>query len=337
MLHLDIKYLNLISPHLEGFTQKKRDLWNFRCPYCGDSHKKKTKKRGFIYKKGNGLFYKCFNCDVSTTFYKFLEYVDPSLAKEYSLERYFEGGSKFGNYTKPEFNFSKPKFKSRVDTDISLPTISSLPETHFAKKYVLDRKIPKGSHKHLYFSDDFKQFVLSVKPDYEKTLIDNDPRLIIPFRDESGKLLFLQGRALNSNPLRYITIRINENSLKLFGLDRVNKKERIFVTEGPIDSLFLKNAVATADANLAVAEFLGKDKIVLVNDNEPRNIHIVKQIKKYIDNGFNICLFPEFVKFKDINEMVLGGMSKPQIQRIIEENTFSGMRAELEFNKWKKV
>ena len=85
-----------------------------------------------------------------------------------------------------------------------------------------------------------------------------------------------------------------------------------------------------------VAEYLGKENLVLISDNEPRNNNIVKQILKCIKNGFNVCLLPESFPGKDINEAVLKGMSKPQILRIIEENTFNGLRAEMEFNRWRK-
>jgi hypothetical protein len=167
-------------------------------------------------------------------------------------------------------------------------------------------------------------------------LIDNDPRLIIPFKDNEGKIIAFQGRALGNSKIRYITVKLNDESNKLFGLERLNKNTKIFVTEGPIDSLFLENAVATADSNLSSAGFLGKDKLVLVYDNEPRNPQIVKQIEKSINDGFNVCLFPQSFKGKDINEAVLNGLSKPEIKRIIDTNTFNGLRAKVEFNNWKK-
>lgn len=333
-LYVDLKFLNAISHRLEGFVQKNNNVWNCKCSLCGDSKKKKSKKRGFFYEKGGNLFYKCFNCEVSTTFYKFLEQFDGDVAREYAIERFASGASKHGNFKAPEIKTKKPVFAKK--TSINLPSIADLPDDNIARKYVISRKLPKASYKDLYYAEDFKKFIDEIYPENEKNLIDNDPRLIIPFRSENGSLFAVQGRSLSLNPIRYITVKL-KNELKLFGLDRINKKEKIMVVEGPLDALLLKNAVATADSNLAVAEFLGKDNIVLVNDNEPRNPQIVKQIKKYIDNGFTICLFPETIKYKDINDMVLGGMSKVQVQRIIDQNTFSGIRAEFELNKWKKV
>lgn len=332
-VYIDRKYLHIVSVRLANFKQKNQDLYNFSCPYCGDSKKKKTKARGYVYKKQNSYFFMCHNCLHSTTFYKFLNYVDPSLSKEYSLENYANDVNKHTPYTKPKFDFKKPVFVKK--TVLDLPSISSLDDKHFAKKYVLNRKIPKGFHKDLFYAKDFKEFVLKVKPDYDKNLIDFDERLVIPFRDEKGDLFAFQGRALGKNPLRYITVKLDDN-LKLFGLDRVDKNETIYVLEGPIDSLSIKNAVATADANLMVSEFLGKEKLVLVYDNEPRNPNIVKQIQKAIDLGFKVCLFPEIFTYKDVNEAVVDGLTKPEIQRIIDNNTFEGLRAKMEFINWKK-
>lgn len=333
--YIDVKYLRILSPRLEGFVQKKQDLFNCRCFYCNDSQKKKFKKRGFFYRKNNDLFYRCFNCEVSTTFYKTLEFLDPHLAKEYAMERFASGEQKQHNYKKPIIKFKKPVFSQK--TTINIPTIASLSDSHYAKKYVLNRKIPKGFYKDLYFAECFKKFVSEVCPKYDKELLENDPRLVIPFKDENGNMFAFQGRALSKNPLRYITVKIDENSSKIFGLDRINKNEPILVTEGPLDSLFLKNAVATADSNLMVSESLGKDKLTLVYDNEPRNPAIVKQIEKSIKNGFKVCLFPDTFKGKDINEAILNGLTKPNLYRIIEENSFSDLRANIEFNKWKKV
>lgn len=332
--YIDLKYLKMVSCRLEGFTQKNQELYNFRCPFCGDSQKKKSRKRGFVYRKKNDLFYKCFNdAGCGTTFYNFLDRIDSSLAKEYSLERYREGEDKNHNYTKPKLEFKPPKFKKK---EINLPSIKELEEDNIAKKYVLERKIPKGRFKDLFYAEDFKKFVLEIKPDYEKELIDDDPRLIIPFNDANGNLVAFQGRTLKNSKLRYITVKLIDDAVKIFGLDKLNKNETIFVTEGPIDSFFLENAVATADSNLTSAEFLGKNNIVLVYDNEPRNPQIVKQVKKSIDNGFTICLFPESFKGKDINEAILNGMTKPEIKRLIDNNTYNGLRASVEFNNWKK-
>jgi hypothetical protein len=278
----------------------------------------------------------CHNCGVSTTFYNLLDKVDPNLCKEYSLERYKNGEQGNNNYVKPtfdEFKSETPKFRIKLD----IPTIESLPEEHFAKVYVNSRKIPKSFHANLYFAQDFKNFVESLNIEKDG-LIDNDPRLVIPFYDEDKNLVAFQGRALGQSKLRYITVKTDSENHKLFGTDRINKEELVYVVEGPIDSMFLENAVATADSNLmAASKHFDREKLVLVYDNEPRNKEIVKQMEKAIEEHYSVVIWPEMIEEKDINDMILNGFSSDEIQDIISMNTFVNLRAKMEFINWKKV
>lgn len=333
-VYIDRKFLHLISPKLERFAQKKQDLYNFRCPICGDSQTKRNKSRGYIYRKNNDYFYMCHNCNASHTFYNFIKFVDPSLLKEYALERFKNGETGNHNYTKPTFEEykTKPTFKE----SINLPTIEDLPDGHFCKDYVINRKIPKEFHSQLYYADDFKSFVQSIQK--EKTgLIEGEKRLIIPFFDTQKNLIAFQGRALNESKIRYITIKLHDNVPKFFGLDRVDPNKKVYVVEGPIDSMFIPNAIATADSNLTKANELGFNDITLIFDNQPRNKELVKNINKAIKNGNSVCLFPETVGEKDINDMILNGCSIHELLALIDNFTFSNLRAELEFSKWKKV
>jgi transcription elongation factor Elf1 len=333
---IDRTFLLRVSPKLQKFTQKKSDLFNFRCPLCGDSQKNKTKCRGYVYRKSNDYFYMCHNCGASTTFYNFLEKVDQTLVKEYALERYKQGETGNNNYAKPkfeEFKTSTPVFQKNLD----LPSIESLPKTHFAKTYVMSRKIPKESFNRLYYAEDFKIFIESLGVEKDG-LIEGDKRLVIPFYDQNKNLVAVQGRALGESKLRYITVKVDETKNKLFGLDRINQEKMIYVVEGPIDSLFIDNAVATADSHLeGASNVLEKNNITLIFDNEPRNKEICKQIDKAIDNHFNVVIWPEFVDSKDINDMILDGFSQDEIQDIISKNTFVNLRAKAEFVNWKKV
>jgi transcription elongation factor Elf1/5S rRNA maturation endonuclease (ribonuclease M5) len=337
---IDRAFLLRVSPKLHKFTQKKQDLFNFRCPLCGDSQKNKVKARGYVYRKHNNYFFMCHNCGASTSFYNFLEKVDSTLVKEYALERYKNEDSGNINYKKPDFTeFKKtpvPNFKKRLD----IPSIDSLPEEHFAKTYVLSRKLPAESFKELYYAEDFKAFVdgLGFNQLGQERLIEGDKRLVIPFYDRDKNLIAFQGRALGGSKLRYITMKLDVDNHKVFGLDRIDMEQPIYVTEGPIDSLFIKNAVATADSNLeSIVNYLDKSKVILLFDNEPRNKEICKKLEKAIDNHFNVVIWPEYIEEKDINDMVLAGFSPEEIQYMIDKNTFVNLRAKMEFIKWKKI
>jgi hypothetical protein len=273
----------------------------------------------------------CHNCRAGTSFYNFLNQVDSNLCQEYALERYKDGNTT--NQPKPKFEEfkTKPVFKKKLD----LPTINSLPTDHFARMYVESRLIPEKHHSNLYFANDFKKFVHSIG--VEKELHEDDQRLIIPFYDKDNNLIGVQGRALGESKLRYITIRLDETYPKLFGMNNVDEDKRICVVEGPIDSLFLDNAVAVASSNLeSVIEYYDKSKVVLVFDNEPRNKEIVKLMGHAIDRHFNICIWPGMFEEKDINDMVLSGFDPDELQDIIDKNTFVNLRAKMEFVNWKK-
>ena len=143
-----------------------------------------------------------------------------------------------------------------------------------------------------------------------------------------------QGRAFGNEQPKYITIVLDSQKEKIYGLNRIDWKKTVYVVEGPIDSLFLDNCIATAQSDLRLKN--RKDNIVLVPDNEPRNEQIVKQIEKFINNNYSVVLWPESVKEKDINEMIISGKTKSDIQHLIEQNTFNGISAKLKFTNWRK-
>jgi len=203
------------------------------------------------------------------------------------------------------------------------------------------RKIPEKYFSELYFAPGSKMLVQSLGVENEN-LKEKDPRLIIPFYNENNELFAIQGRALSESKIRYITITLVENErvqgyMKFYGLNKLDRNKKVYVVEGPIDSMFLPNAIATADADLTRAAKLELTDFVLVYDNEPRNKDIVKQIGKAIASGYNVTLLPENIKQKDINDMILAGISPGEIVDLIDKFTFSNLRANLEFSSWKKV
>jgi len=330
---IDRNFLLQVSPKLQKFTKKKDDLYNFRCPLCGDSQKNKSKCRGYIYRKKNDYFYMCHNCHASTTFYNFLKQVDPKLLEEYSLERYKNSANT--NSSEPTFSEAKiqPVFVKKMD----IPSIESLSEEHFAKTYVMGRKIPESMFSNLYYAEDFKAFVDSIGVEKDN-LMENDRRLVIPFHDKQGNLTGFQGRALGDSKIRYITIKLMDDVPRLFGLNKIDENEKVYVFEGPIDSMFIPNSIAVASSSLESAvSYIDKSKLVLVFDNEPRNKEIVKLMDHAIDNHFNIVIWPEMIKEKDINEMILAGFDSEELSDIMDKHTHVNLRAKMEFINWKKV
>ena len=330
-MYTEIKYLNLLSVRLEKFKQTKDYLWNFRCPICGDSQRNKNKKRGFIFQIKGKLRYKCHNCGSSLTFDKFLEAVDPAILKQYKMEKFQESNNK----RKPvdmrkvkRIVSTTPVFKSRNILPDLIP-IDKLNNSHPAREYLLTRKLPTQA---LYYTETFQEWVNSVKPDTFPDIKQDEGRIIIPFIDKEGNLFGFQGRSLSSNGLRYITILLQEDKPKIFGLNTIDYEKTIYIVEGPFDSLLLNNSIAMAGADVSTETFDGCD-LVFVYDNEPRNAEIRTRISKHIDKGHKVVLWPSFLKEKDINDMVLAGHNP---QELIQCNTFNGLTATLKYNDWIK-
>ena len=330
--YIDVKYINLCSTVLERFKQKTTNLWNFRCPICGDSKKHKNKCRGFIYEKRNKYFYRCHNCNVGTSFNKFLEQINPALHRDYLTENYKEeAGKKDVKTILPKFDFV-PKFNNVLE---GMESISRLAQSHPAYRYLQKRLIPEKHFRYLYLCKEFKKWTNSILPDKFSSLsLKHDaPRLVIPFFDEQHNVIGYQGRSFDPNEQsKYITIKMKGVDNLIYGQERLDIKQKVYCVEGPLDSLFLPNCLASAGLN-----FKGlKLNTIIVLDNERRNVQIVDALKKVIANGYSVCIWPDDVKEKDINEMVMGGMTSEEIVNVIDNNTYSGLQADFQLSQWKK-
>ena len=334
-LYTDQKYVGLISPRLELFKQVRPNLWNSRCPICGDSQKNRSKKRLYIYAKKQDLFVKCHNCGFGSNLGNFIKQLDPHLHSQYIVERYKAGETGQRKSKEPEFHFEKPKFKPQP-TKINLPSIGKLDKEHFARKYFESRKIPESFKDKVYFAEDFKEWAQSVsKIDYSN-LGKEEPRMVIPFFDMEGKLIAAQGRALGKNELRYITVKVEEDSLKIYGLDRWNPEDHTYIVEGPIDSMFLPNCLAVAGGDLLTYNG-DKEKTTLIFDNEPRNIHTIKKIMDSISKGWSVVIWSKERKFKDINDLIISGLSTDEILDMINTRTMKGLEADWAAREWRNV
>ena len=330
--YVDLDYISKVQPRLQQFKRKKDYLFNFRCPVCGDSKKSKTKARAYLYRVKNDMFFKCHNCGQGQNLANFIKSVDPKIYEQYLLERYKKSAPAT---PKPEFDFKPTKFKDQTPID-DLKSIKDLPEDHPARLYCDNRKIPEKCFDKLFLSDKFMTLVNEVKPNTYKVIKDH-PRLIIPFYDTTGKVFAFQGRAFGKEQPKYLTIKLDENKQKVYGLDKVNFQQPIYITEGPIDSLFIDNCLAAGGADLFLRNKIPNDQITYIFDNEPRNKEIVKRMYKVIEQNFNVVIWPEDLQLKDVNDIILSGLTKLQLQDIISNNTYSKLSALTKLNYWKKT
>lgn len=339
MSFIEKNYIGMLSSRLDKFSQKNDNTYNFRCFYCGDSKKSKSKIRGYLYAIGNSFNYRCHNCGKSISFKTFLKDIDSNLYEKYILEKFKDS------------KFSEPKLKKIISPSTSiirlkkeekqsqkcfdLPLISDLNTEHPAVKYLEQRKIPLDRFNTLYFSENFKSWTNTQKHTFSSLKYD-EPRIIIPLIYE-GNLFGFQGRSLSkSSKLKYITIILDQKYPKIYGYDSIDWNNNVYILEGPFDSMFVPNSIAMAGADVSLSQITNRKDIdfIFIYDNEKRKKEIVDRMEKVIDEGHSIVIWPNDLKVKDINDMILEDIP---VNEIIQNNTFRGLQAKIKFNGWKRV
>lgn len=331
MLWIDEQFINRISVRLSYFKKVKQNLYNCRCPICGDSKTQTWKARGYFYVHKNAQVYNyaCHNCGASISLSSFLKLIDNSIFDEYILERFKQTPNK--PHTLVVERTQKPLAKAGLS---KLMSISQMSDTHPAVQYVTKRKIPTKYWSELFYASKYLSFIAGI----EKTTFNADkehPRLVIPFYDTHGNVTRLSGRAFGKEAPKYRYTIINDEASRIYGIDRVDKNKTVFITEGPLDSLFLDNAVAVGSADYMIPELELYKNRVYVPDNEPRNKSVMTQLSKVVECGYPTVLWDRDYG-KDINEMVERGIEIDEIKRIIQRCTFSGFELSLRFKQWLK-
>ncbi len=321
---IDSKYIGLISSRLQKFKRVKSNLYNFRCPICGDSQKHKNKARGYFYQIKTNTNFKCHNCGASLSFNNFLKQIDSTLHKQYTLEKFKEGHAGGRNFVveEPKFDFTKPVFKSKLD----LPKASEVP---MAKEYLIKRRLDPNK---FYFAQKFQEWTNKQKQTFDN-IVRDECRIVIPLYDTNSELIGFQGRSLVPNSIKYITVMLNDNKPKIYGLEKINEREPIFIVEGPFDSTLVENSIAMCGSDVDIRTYNWSDYI-WVFDNEPRNREINNRVSKIIDRGDKVVIWPNHIKQKDINDMVLSNID---VMSVLKSNTYSGLKAKVKFNNWKKI
>jgi transcription elongation factor Elf1 len=331
---VDLQYAQMLSGRLENFRIRHTSPYkiNFRCPICGDSQKSRSKSRGWLLEKENKFFYYCHNCGESSNFANFLKGLDNLLYKDWVAEKFIKKDDKPVKPTIDENKFAQPKFiKSPLK---KIKKISQLHQDHPVKLYIKNREIPPNAHWRLYYTPKFMSWINEIIPGKFQIRDKDEPRLVMPFLDRNGKIFGVSARGFNPNTVRYMTIMFDDRP-KIFGLDTVDFNKQYYVCEGAIDSFFVTNAVAMAGADGTTKGLENFENAVFVFDAEPRNREIVKRMEKVIENGYRICIWPDDVPGKDINEMVLAGTEN--VNAIIQDNIFKGLQAKLKLQQWRKV
>jgi transcription elongation factor Elf1 len=330
----DIKYVRLVSVFLDRFKDTGNDIYRFRCPFCGDSKAKKNKTRGYFYSKDGSCNFKCHNCGKSISLYNFLKEISPPLAKNYIFDR-------FGNH-KDEVEEPEDKFKEQVKfADRSIldccTKISDLPSDNKGRSYLEGRLIPQEFFDILYYIENVQDLTSKLN-NYKDTKIPENDGIIIPFFNEKKEITHIQIRFLDNPVIRYLTLTLDDNAKKIYGLERVDWNKKVFVCEGPFDSLFLPNCIAVAGVSiLSEIKYLrehSKSDLVLIFDKDYRkNAEVYGQFVKAIEMGERVVMFDNQFTSKDINAQVQDGTIK-NLPAYLDKRTFSGLGARLELTRF---
>jgi transcription elongation factor Elf1 len=327
-------------------------MWNFSCPYCGDSNKNKRKARGYIFAQKQRYAFHCHNCNINRHFEGFLKDNNLNLYNEYKVESFIEQGQE-----KESERFEQKYLVRLNEIDSSFKKakkISQLKHGHIAKQYIESRLIPTNLHNHLFWVPAFKAWTNTlISNKFENSKYD-EGRIIIPFYDKKEKIFGYQGRSLQKDdPVRYITIMLDENKPRFYGLDTCDYNKDVFVFEGPIDSMFIPNGIASGGGDL-FRELnqldIDKENIVIVYDNERRHKDTVSKMRKSVARGYRVCFWPETIEEKDVNDMVMKRFGKQdhiptekikeygeELKGMIIQCAKQGLDAEVEMSAWSKI
>lgn len=337
-LHVDLQWLNRISVNLQRFRKIKTDTYNCRCNVCGDSKISERKTRLYFYVKKGQMNVMCQNCNYSHSFYKYMKDNFGSYFEDYRRETMFDTFTvrkvRQDIVTLTECNAKKPDVLMMIkDIGNHATPLLSLDEKHPARAMLTDRAFTDKELKRLWYTDNFKDFASLINAEATEKLMKSEPRIIIPFVNYKGEIEMIQGRSIGPSKIKYVSIKAHNDIDKVFGMYEADEANTVYCVEGPFDSLFVDNCVASCDANLTRV-----DADVYVWDNQPRNKDVIKYMQSAIDAGKSIVIWPTSPdKKQDINDLIQAGVSRELLMKVIRQSTYKGISAKLKFTQWKRI
>lgn len=342
--HIDIQWMNKISVGLQRFKKVKTNVWTCRCPVCGDSKKSTKLTRFFFYIKKQQMNVRCHNCGYSHSFFMFMKEQYSSQFDDYKRETLFDTFTQQAATTRAPLETRLPTLTlveaETVSSGIVLgqfekmsTNVMDLPVTHPARQFLEGRAFTEHEMSRLYYTDDFKSVAAAMNPEAGQNLMAKEPRILIPFVNTDGVVEMLQGRALKESKMKYISIKAHDEVDKLYGLYEMDPTMTSYCVEGPFDSLFVDNCIATCDANL-----IRSKADVLIFDNQCRNREVCRYMEQAIEEGHSLVVWPfSPAKKVDINDMIKDGVTRKQLMSVIEQSTFKGLTAKMKFMQWKRL
>jgi transcription elongation factor Elf1 len=326
-MYLDL--INQLSFELPKFKKINDNLYNFKCPVCGDSKKNTRKTRGYFIIKNDKVHVYCHNCGYSSSLVFFVKEHYPNIYDSYLLLNFKE----------------KTKSYKKIDDSIktieqkTLKFVNSVSTNQEACDYLRYRCIPEYKWSNFGYINNINLF-LQANGAYQDRWIRQEEGIGIEY--DWGE--YYQIRSMREKV--YLTFHLHNNgNPKIWGLNQVNRsKKYLYVTEAVFDAVCVPNAIAMGgigqyNSLRYILDFAKEKKLIpiLVPDNDFKtNPQVAKSYKGALNkwckqDAYKICVWDDDFKFKDINEAVMNGVK--DIESIIINSSYSGLQAKLEFSK----
>lgn len=332
-LYVDQSFIGQMGQRLTLFRQVKNDLYNFRCPICGDSARNEFKRRAYFYKNtsGDNFGFQCHNCGASHSLYTFIDIVFPEMLKQYKFESFASSGNKKHTVIEEAIPFKKLEVVFDDVTPVDL-----LPRDHRVVKYLLnERKLPEELLEKFLFVEKYVEWLKETTQDPDLRYKEHS-RILIPYTNSQGHIYRYVARSFDCDiASKYLYTELDIGS-SIYNYYDIDQSKPVYVLEGQIDAMLLgSQAIAIGNGKYDQKDLTDIPDFTILPDNEPRNHQITSSIEKSISMGMKVCIWPKFYG-KDINDMVKNGLTIDDIKEIIERNTYSGALARLKFNSWRR-
>lgn len=241
----------------------------------------------------------CLKCHYSASFSFFLKQQSGWLYKDYVKEFYRE-----------KRGICEEQTPASVDPPATTEALPAglEPLTEYALKYLKDRYIEDVSD--IYYVFNYTKFVNTLIPGKYSHIPDQDERVVFPLRNRHNQIVGYQGRTMGQSSIRYLTCKIVENAELCYGINRIDTRKPIFLVEGIFDALSIDNAIAGLNASppidMVMRELgVGYSDLIVVLDNEKRNMEIVKQYRRIADKEqLGLFIWPkQWSGYKDLNDL----------------------------------
>ena len=348
MKYVDKTYIRLVGSQLEQFKETGRENYKFRCPYCGDSDKRKNLTRGYLFEKDGSYIFKCFNCPTVRSLRNFLKDQSFSLYKDYQKAKILSSGK-----SEPRTVIETIK-DDDIKTDTSthfkkqahignkiLRTLTVSTENDKARNYLLGRGIPSQKLSTLYYVEDINTITTRI-PRYQDTVFNKQDAIVIPFIQD-GIVTHLQLRMFDGD-MRYMTLECESCDNKIYGLDLIDSNDIVYVFEGAFDAMFC-NGIALANGALhtfiPVLDNMFDEYVFVYDMDVVSNKDILASANKSIANGAKLLLYDNMAlsnsnNNKDLNDLI-NSKIVVDVKKYLKRNTYTGFGARMYLDKIKKI